>query len=150
MMCVEMATHADVSAMTQLLELLFQQEADFTPDRATQTRGLTLILDNPALGRIFVARLGESVVGMVSLLWTVSTAEGSLAAWLEDMVVHPAYRSQEIGSQLLLFAIDAARKMGVRRITLLTDRDNLRARHFYQHHGFRPSAMVPLRLPLGE
>ena len=149
-MCVEMETHADVPAMTQLLELLFQQEADFTPNREKQTRGLMLILDNPALGRLFVARRDGQLIGMVSLLWTVSTAEGTLAAWLEDMVVHPAYRSQEIGSQLLQHAINAARKVGVRRITLLTDRDNLRARHFYQHHGFRLSAMIPLRLQLGE
>lgn len=143
---VDAATHADMPAMAKLLEFLFEQEADFTPDREKQCRGLALILDNPQLGRIFVARIDGRVVGMVSLLLTVSTAEGAAAAWLEDMVVHPDHRSHGIGSRLLQQAIDEVWGMGVRRITLLTDHDNLRARQFYQQHGFRPSAMTPWRL----
>ena len=122
---VDAATHADMPAMAKLLEFLFEQEADFTPDREKQCRGLALILDNPQLGRIFVARIDGRVVGMVSLLLTVSTAEGAAGAWLEDMVVHPDHRSHGIGSRLLQQAIDEAWGMGVRRITLLTDHDNL-------------------------
>jgi ribosomal protein S18 acetylase RimI-like enzyme len=36
------------------------------------------------------------------------------------------------------------------RLTLLTDADNAPAQRFYQRHGFAPSAMIPLRLLLGE
>ena len=37
---------------------------------------------------IFVARAGGVAVGMVSLLFTVSTVEGEPATWLEDMLLH--------------------------------------------------------------
>ena len=95
------ATGADIAALGALLAWLFAQEADFTPDAAKQERGLRLILEQSAVGQIYCAEAGEVVVGMVSLLFTVSTAEGGQAAWLEDMVVHPDWRGRGIGSRLL-------------------------------------------------
>ena len=143
------ATLADVPQLSNLLTLLFSQEADFTPDVERQTTGLSLIIGQPEIGRIYCATTKTgNIVGMVSILYTVSTAEGGRAAWLEDMVVHPELRGGGIGEQLLQTAIVKARAAGCRRITLLTDAVNDRAIRFYGRAGFKPSAMVPLRLKL--
>jgi GNAT superfamily N-acetyltransferase len=85
---------------------------------------------------------------MVSILYTVSTAEGGRAAWLEDMVVSPELRGSGIGEQLLQTALKESRAAGCKRITLLTDAVNERAIQFYARTGFKPSAMIPLRLKL--
>jgi ribosomal protein S18 acetylase RimI-like enzyme len=85
---------------------------------------------------------------MVNLLVTVSTAEGGPAAWLEDMVVSPARRGEGIGKELLEAATEFASLRGATRITLLTDRGNEAAQRFYRRHGFRESAMVPMRRSL--
>lgn len=85
---------------------------------------------------------------MVSLLFTVSTAEGGWVCWLEDMIVHPDHRSGGLGSRLLRHAIDYARAEGCSRITLLTDRVNDGAIRFYGRHCFVQSAMTALRLKL--
>src|SRR5579859_2638489 len=82
----------DVPRLCELLFLLFTQEADFEPDRDKQARALHMILQQPAAGCILCAVDGDIVVGMVSVLYTVSTAEGGRAAWLEDLVVHPSRR----------------------------------------------------------
>lgn len=142
------ATAADVPRLTELLGILFEQEADFAPDPVRQERALHMILENPAAARLFCARDGGRVIGMVNLLLTISTAEGGLAAWIEDMVVDPAFRSQGIGEQLLQYAIDEARALGCTRISLLTDATNEGAHRFYQRAGFRPSAMAAFRLNL--
>jgi len=42
-------------------------------------------------------------------------------------------RQQGIGSELISRALCAARQMDVLRITLLTNRDNLRAQAFYEN-----------------
>lgn len=82
----------DISQLCALLAGLFAQEADFTPDAERQRRGLDLILDNPDSCRVFCATQSGAVIGMVAILFTISTAEGSRVAWLEDMVVHPDWR----------------------------------------------------------
>ena len=86
---------------------------------------------------------------MVNLLFTVSTAIGERVALIEDMVVSPSARGSGVGSDLLNHAMDFARLHGVKRITLLTDRENTPAQRFYAKHGFSPSTMVALRRAIG-
>lgn len=145
---IEPSTTDDVPQLADLLDLLFTQEADFKPDRAKQERGLRLVIESPHVGVILAARDGGAVVGMVSLLFTISTAEGGPACWLEDMVVRPERRGGGLGSRLLQAAIDYARTHGFSRITLLTDKVNAGAIKFYGRHGFTESAMTVLRLGL--
>ncbi|MBU2720863.1 GNAT family N-acetyltransferase [Acidithiobacillus ferridurans] len=144
------ANTSDIPALCALLDILFSQEAEFKPDHEAQRRGLARILSNPEIGLIVVARQDSQVIGMVNLLYTVSTALGERVALLEDMVVSPAARSAGVGSRLLEQAIQFARLNGCKRITLLTDRANESAQRFYQRHGFGFSAMIPLRLSLGQ
>jgi GNAT superfamily N-acetyltransferase len=147
-MNIRRATNANLPALCDLLSLLFAQEADFKPDREKQTRALQRILENPSIGQIYCAAEGDAVIGMVSILFTISTAEGGLAAWMEDMIMHPDWRGQGIGEQLLQAAIAGARTAGCTRITLLTDVTNSSAMRFYERAGFVRSSMVPFRLHL--
>jgi GNAT superfamily N-acetyltransferase len=147
---VREARSGDLESMVELLGYLFKQEADFSPAPAKQRRALELILAQPSLGRLFVLTRGPKVMGMVSLLFTISTAEGGKAAWLEDLVVRPEQRDHGLGTRLLRAAVDWARKEGITRITLLTDGTNARARRLYLRHGFTGSSMQPLRLHLAR
>ena len=147
---IEEANLSDIPRLNELLETLFTQEADFHPDMDRQAAGLRLIIENPHFGRILVLRQGSGsvVVGMVNMLYTISTALGGRVAILEDMVVDPDCRGGGAGSALLQAAIAFARDQGCLRITLLTDRINSGAIRFYERHGFVLSEMVPLRLVL--
>ena len=111
---------------------------------------LRAILADPDAGRALVLRDGAAVVGMVCLLFLPSTALGGRVALLEDMVVRPGRRGQGAGSRLLEAAVATARAAGCLRITLLTDGDNAAGQRFYARHGFRRSAMVPMRLALAD
>lgn len=136
----------DVTPLAKLLGFLFEQEAEFSADFERQTRGLSMILSNPSVGELLVAEDDDGVVvGMVSLLYTVSTALGGKVALLEDMVVAPEKRGHGCGSLLVEAAKTLAKERGCLRITLLTDFDDLAAERFYQKHGFKLSPMVPLR-----
>jgi len=145
---LDVATASDCPALCDLLDVLFTQEIEFKPDREAQTRGLTAVISDDGIGRIFVARLENRVVGMVMLLFTVSTALGERAALLEDMVVSPGCRGRGIGSKLLRHAVAFAETAGCKRITLLTDSENIEGQAFYRKHGFAGSSMVPMRLHL--
>ena len=146
---ISTATEHDIPALTELLGLLFSQEAEFQADPAVQQRSLIELIANPALGTILVARRDGEAIAMVSLLFSISTALGGRVAWLEDMIVQPDWRGRGIGSTLLKHAVDHCRSEGLKRITLLTDGHNLAAQRFYQKHGFSCSAMMPMRCLLG-
>ena len=143
---IEPAVEADLERMVALLGLLFAQEAEFRPDPQAQARGLRLILADPGQGQLLVAREGRRVVGMVSLLWSTSTALGGPVAWLEDLVVDSGCRGRGVGKALLAGAVAFGKEVGMLRITLLTDGDNQRAQGLYAAQGFEASPMVPMRI----
>ena len=149
---IEQATLEDLPQLTDLLFDLFTQEADFAPNRAKQMRGLRLILEQPNRGRIFVLRQNGTILGMINLLFTISTAEGGFVIMLEDVIVHRDYRGKGFGDKLLMHAIAYAKKKDFVRITLLTDRLNAQGQRLFKAHGFIESTLIPLRriLSTGE
>ncbi len=142
------ARRDDIPRLVTLLGILFAEEAEFAVDPNKQGRGLELIVPESAAGAVFVARAGADVVGMASLVYTVSTAEGGRAALFEDLVVHPHHRRRGIATGLVRFVIGESRNRGLLRLTLLTDMQNARAQALYRKLGFVDSSMNPMRLRL--
>lgn len=146
---INIAEVPDIEALADLLFILFTQEADFKPNRQNQINGLGLLIADPDKGFLLSAKENGKIVGMVSVLKVVSTAEGGEVGILEDMVVSPSHRGLGIGSSLLAAAIERAKAGNLKRITLLTDLSNQGAIEFYRRAGFIQSAMTPMRLYLG-
>src|SRR2546430_11406142 len=119
---IEPAIAEDLDELSSLLGELFSEESDFRPDKEKQLRGLRLIFEQPNRGRVFVLRRDRTIVGMINLLFTISTAEGGFVILLEDLVVHENFRGHGYGAQLLEYAIEFAKQKNFLRITLLTDR----------------------------
>lgn len=145
-MHIREAVIEDNEAICNLLALLFEQEAEFKPDSATQSKGVGEILSDPEKGVFFVIEDAGRIVGCVSLLFLVSTALGGKTALLEDFVLEKSVREQGWGTQLLDYAIRYAVQQGCRRITVLTDKDNVVAQLLYRKKGFNYSEMIPMRL----
>ena len=145
---IQPAIAEDLDELSSLLGELFSEESDFRPNKEKQLRGLRLIFEQPSRGRVFVLRRDRNIVGMINLLFTISTAEGGFVILLEDLVIHKEHRGHGFGSMLLDYAIEFARQKNFRRITLLTDRPELRSQSFFRKHGFYESPMLPMRLLL--
>jgi GNAT superfamily N-acetyltransferase len=146
---IEPATIEDLPSLAELLMELFSQERDFRPNYTNQMRGLRLILEQPSRGRIFVLRSANQIIGMINLLFTISTAEGGFVILLEDLIISRDFRGQRMGSELLEYALEYAKQKGFLRITLLTDRISEASLAFFGKHGFQRSDMIPMRLYLG-
>ena len=111
-MNTSIAVIADIVELSSLLDLLFAQEAEFKADHTAQQRGLTMIINNPDIGDILVARQDGEIIAMVNLLYSVSTALGARVGIVEDMVVAPTARGSGVGSKLLSYAIEFAKDKG--------------------------------------
>ena len=145
---VEPATLEDLPQLIQMAMDLFEMEGDFEPSHEKQERGLKLILEEPSRGRIFVLRNDDLIIGMVNILFTISTAEGGLVLILEDFFIHPSHRGQGYGSTLLNAVRDFALAKDFKRITLLTDKISEESQRFFTRNGFVFSKMIPMRLHL--
>ncbi len=145
---IEPAVLQDLDELSALLGELFAEESDFRPNKEKQLRGLRLIFEQPNRGRVFVLRRDSVIVGMINLLFTISTAEGGFVMLLEDLVVHREYRGYGYGSMLLRYAIDFAKQKNFLRITLLTDRPEIQSQELFRRYGFKESSMIPMRLLL--
>ena len=143
---ISIATIEDIDELIRLLNILFSQDIEFEPNREKQSAGLSKIISNPEIGEILVLKIEGRIIGMVSLLYSVSTALGGKVAILEDMVIDSDFRNRRLGTELLSEAIGYARENGCLRITLLTDYNNEQAIHFYKGFGFSKSQMIPMRL----
>ena len=142
------ATLSDVPELVDLLATLFEQEVEFEPNAEAQRSSLSKIILDEKIGTVLVAKANEKILGMTNLLFTESTALGSKVAILEDVVILPEFRGQGIGSQLIDYVIEEAKRVGCKRITLLVDIENAKAQSFYQKKSFVKSKMAPYRLLL--
>jgi len=126
------ATVADIPVMVELLHQLFSIEKDFIPDPLKQQHGLQLLLDNPFAILMVAKTENQQIVGMCSVQRVVSTAQGTYAAWIEDVVVREEFRKQGIATALLQAAITWAKQQGASRAQLLVDTQNTPALQFYE------------------
>lgn len=145
---IEQASSADIPALVGLLAALFGIEQDFKPDTERQRRGLAGVLTSPN-ACIMVARSAQGeAIAMCSAQLVFSTAEGAHSAWIEDMVVHEAWRRHGIGRQVLEGVLAWASDRGATRAQLLADLDNQPALDYYQHLGWDETRLIARRLSL--
>ena len=145
---IEQASSADIPAMVGLLAALFSIEQDFKPDTERQIRGLAGVLASPN-ACIMLARSAQGeAIAMCSAQLVFSTAEGAHSAWIEDMVVHEAWRGRGIGRQVLQALLAWASERGATRAQLLADLDNQPALDYYQHLGWQETSLIARRLSL--
>ena len=150
MIAIREAIQNDVLALCGLLKVLFSGEREFIANVDIQKCALEMILGEPQSGKIFVAHNDGEIIGMVSLLFTISTALGGKVALLEDMIIAPDFQGKGVGKRLLTHAIAEAKSLTCKRITLLSDTDNVKAHRFYEQFGLKYSAIRPKRLLLED
>ncbi len=82
------------------------------------------------LARYVVARAGEQIVGFAGIWMMVDEAH------VTTFSVHPDWRRQSIGRQLLLNLAELAGTIGARRMTLEVRESNVQAQALYRSFGF--------------
>ena len=145
---IEQARSADIPAMVGLLAALFNIEQDFKPDPERQIRGLAGVLASPNACIMLAHSPQGEAIAMCSAQLVFSTAEGAHSAWIEDMVVHEAWRGRGIGRQVLQAVLAWASERGATRAQLLADLDNQPALDYYQHLGWQETQLIARRLSL--
>jgi GNAT superfamily N-acetyltransferase len=139
----------DVEPMLGLLRTLFALEPDFTFNPLKLRKGLVQLICQDQGKCVLVAEVGLRIVGMCTAQRVISTAEGGPVAWVEDVVVDPAYQHKGVGRWLLMTLEQWAVAQGMKRLQLLADQDNVGAMAFYTKQGWNSTRMHAWRKFLG-
>ena len=94
-------------------------------------------IDRDPNNALIVAEIDASIVGMMQLTFIpYLTHIGSWRCLIEGVRVHPEYRGQGLGTALIEWAIEAARKRQCRILQLTSDKQRPDALRFYEALGF--------------
>ncbi|MGB0560772.1 MAG: GNAT family N-acetyltransferase [Spirulinaceae cyanobacterium] len=90
---------------------------------------------------LVIALEGETVVGMASAVDYIHP-DKSVALWINEVGVSPAYQRQGIGRQLMMALLELGRSLGCDTAWLGTESDNVAANALYRAVGGKPSLFV--------
>jgi ribosomal protein S18 acetylase RimI-like enzyme len=97
-------------------------------------------IDRDPNNALIVAELEQSIVGMLQLTYIPYLSHiGSWRCLIEGVRVHSKYRGMGLGTKLIEWAIEAARKRKCRIIQLTSDKQRPEALRFYAALGFKAS-----------
>ena len=85
---------------------------------------------------VYVATLGESIVGTFALL-IMDNLMGAPSGVVEDVVVQGYWRGKGVGKQMMRFAMDRCRERGCYKLALSSNLKREAAHRFYDGLGFR-------------
>lgn len=105
-------------------------------DRAAYDAAFAAIDADPAQ-LLVVAEAAGRVVGTLQLTFIPGLARrGALRVQIEAVRVRDEFRGDGLGSAMLRWAIDEARRRGCRLVQLTSDKSRADAHRFYQRLGF--------------
>jgi GNAT superfamily N-acetyltransferase len=141
---VRAAETGEVAALVRLYEWLFappgEVPADWDPRRAAVALGEAIESRDSVILVAEAAQAGHAegepeLIGLCSCYQELHSVRFGYRAWIEDLVVDPARRSQGVGKALLDAARGWARERGAMHIELDSSLSRTDAHRFYEREG---------------
>jgi GNAT superfamily N-acetyltransferase len=132
---IEPATLANEPALLELMREFYAHEG-LTFGRAGAAEAVRTLLGDPALGRIWLFRVGDHLVGYAAVTVCYSLEFAGRYALVDELYVREGWRGRGIGARALELAAEACRELGVAAVRLEVDTVNARAMALYRRMGF--------------
>lgn len=131
---IRAARREEAETLLALYEWLFEppgrRSMHWEPARALAALGEAIDSDDAIV--LLAEHEGESPVGLCVAYQDIHSVRFGRRTWVEDLVVHPAHRSQGIGSHLLTAAREWASEHGAKHFEVDTGGARVDAQRFYE------------------
>jgi len=132
---IDPVTLADDAVLEELMREFYAHEGlDY--ERARAREAVRTLLADPALGRIWLFRVLDDVVGYAAVTVCYSLEFAGRYALVDELYVREAWRGRGIGARALELAAEACSELGVAAVRLEVDTWNTRAMALYRRLGF--------------
>ncbi|MBD0691070.1 GNAT family N-acetyltransferase [Streptomyces sp. CBMA123] len=134
---IRRAIEADLPAIVAMLADDLLGATRETPDDLTPYRTAFARIDGDPQQHLVVAVRAGRIVGTLQLTLIPGLSRaGSTRAIIEGVRVHSEERGSGLGTELIQWAVDRARELGVDLIQLTSDASRTDAHRFYERLGF--------------
>jgi len=139
---VRPAAHEDVEQVAAAVAKLLVELGGKAPDLQAMRETTQALLEEPEAGVVLIATAEGVVVGMLGVSWQTAIHIPGRYALIQDLWVHPAWRSNTVGATLLEALFERAREERIERIEVGLPKDSFAGLHateaFYRRNGFIP------------
>jgi branched-chain amino acid aminotransferase len=141
-MSVRMATVDDAPAVASAVEALLIELGGERPSATALEEGARRLAEDPDTGALLVAEDGGRVVGVLAASWQYAIHVPGRYGTIQDLWVHPDWRSRALGRELVLALVRRAADAGVPRLEVGLPQESFAGlgatERFYRENDFTP------------
>lgn len=132
----KLAEPSDTETLVQFVREFY--EVDRHPfDEGVVRKGLSQILNDSSLGRLWLICLDGEAIGYVILGFSYSLEFWGRNAFVDELYLREAYRGRGIGTRTLEFVEEASLALGIECLHLEVERFNTQAHSLYRKLDYR-------------
>jgi len=112
------------------------------PSTGALQAGARTLAEDPRAGALLVAECEGTVVGVLAASWQYAIHVPGRYGTIQDLWVHPEWRSRALGRELILALVREAAELGVPRLEVGLPQETFAqlgaTERFYRENGFTP------------
>jgi branched-chain amino acid aminotransferase len=141
-MSVRAATVDDAPAVANAVEALLIELGGERPSATALEDGARRLAEDPSAGALLVAEDEGRVVGVLAASWQYAIHVPGRYGTIQDLWVHPDWRSRALGRELVLALVREAADAGVPRLEVGLPQESFAGlgatERFYRENDFTP------------
>jgi branched-chain amino acid aminotransferase len=112
------------------------------PSTAALQEAARTLAEDPQAGALLVAECEGAIVGVCAVSWQFAIHVPGRYGTIQDLWVHPEWRSRALGRELILALVRQATELGVARLEVGLPQESFAqlaaTERFYRENGFTP------------
>ena len=141
-MSVRAATADDAPAVASAVEALLIELGGERPSATDLREAARRLAEDPDSGALLVAEDDGAIVGILAASWQFALHVPGHYGTIQDLWVHPDWRSRELGRELVLALVRQATEAGVPRLEVGLPQESFgrlaATERFYRENDFTP------------
>jgi GNAT superfamily N-acetyltransferase len=139
---VRTARGDDVAAVVAAVEELLLELGGTPAGTCALEEATRSLLGDREAGALLVAQANHAIIGVLGASWQTAIHAAGRYALIQELWVNPSWRSNEIGSDLLIALFALARERQITRVEVGLPRESfagiVATEVFYRRNGFSP------------
>jgi GNAT superfamily N-acetyltransferase len=139
---IRAATAEDAPAVAAAIEALLIELGGERPSAAALEAAARRLAEDPEVGALLVAEHEDAIVGILAASWQFALHVPGRYGTIQDLWVHPEWRSRALGRELILALVRRATDIGVPRLEVGLPQETFAqlaaTERFYRANDFTP------------